>query len=343
MSNNHHILEQQAQTLGPFQNVQHQYINQNSQPHVIITREDIYKKVKKIDIEAVKQFLFYDYLSIGRVKLFYDFDDDDAYNLLTDHLLTNSSPFQKLDYLVSLKTYSSIPNSFLNWFASDLRAGLYFSAYVDTEFVQDCFYGGIEFLYWIKSIIKISNLEVEKHITIRPNLNTDQSLKEINIGNLNMMKRRYLNRRTPSKKIDWINLEDVEQIQWGYNYLDDRKNLVLSSIFFPKTIKDKYNLILASIDIADDNDFEYKVPNGDKELLFTARGYLIYKMRRAWDSILSTRKKAEDKSKRVVTITQKNYKILIKLSLHQKLSLNKMVNKLIEDEYSLIKEHLDSD
>lgn len=339
----HVHLDQYGYPLVPVNNVQGSVINQNHQPPpTVITRDDVLKKIKKIEANTVKQLLFYESLLTRRPKVFFDFDNDDAYNFLTDQMLTYPNIFQQLDYLISIKTYSSISDSFLTWFSDDLRAGLYFSSYVDLEWYQDCFYGGTEFLHWIKSIIKTSTLEIGNHISIKPNFDTNQNLRESNIRNLNIIKRKYLNDRTRPNKIDWFDLEDTEQVKWGYDYLDEREKITLNGTFFPKTTKDKYNLVLASIDISDDKKVKYTVPNGENELAFTERGYFIYKMRRAWNSILTTRKKSEKKSKRIITVTPNNYDILLKLSSYQKLSTDKMVNKLIEDEYSLIGDHIEN-
>lgn len=312
------------------------YEHPSPQFNSTMKRDDIYKKVKKLGVDSVKQLLFYESIMMNNIRLFINFDEEDAYNFLTDQLNLQSDPIFRLDHLVSIKTYGSIPNSFLNWFSDDLRAGLYFSSFVNLEWFQDSFYGETEFLNWIKSIIKVSKLTIEVSISISPNVSTDQNSREANIKNLSQMKKMYLSNQTKTRKMKWFDETDANQVSWAYDYLYDRDKIIFKGVFFPKTVKDKYNLVLASIDIADDTDENFPVPNGANTLILTQRGLFIYKMHRAWDSILSTRKKVENKSKRSITFNQSNFESLSKLSSYYKLTPVKMVNKLIDDEFSLI-------
>lgn len=312
------------------------YENPSPQFNSTIKRDDLYKRVKKLGVDSVKQLLFYESIMINNIRLFINFDEEDAYNFLTDQLNLQSDPISKLDHLISIKTYGSIPDSFLNWFSDDLRAGLYFSSFVNLEWFQDSFYGETEFLSWIKSIIKVSKLTIERSISISPNVSADQNSREANIKNLSQMKKMYLTNQTKSRKLKWFDETDADQIIWAYDYLYDRNKIIFKGVFFPKTVKDKYNLVLASIDIADDTDKKFPVPNGANILTLTQRGLFIYKMHRAWDSILSTRKKVENKSKRSITVNQSNFESLSKLSSYYKLTPMKMVNKLIDDKFSLI-------
>lgn len=316
------------------------YEHPSPQLNSIMKRDDIYKKVKKLSVDSVKQLLFYESIMMNNIRLFINFDEEDAYNFLTDQLNLQSDPISKLDHLVSIKTYGSIPDSFLNWFSDDLRAGLYFSSFVNLEWFQDSFYGETEFLNWIKSIIKVSKLTIEGSISISPNVSTDQNLKETNIKSLSQMKKMYLSNQTKTRKMKWFDETDANQVSWAYDYLYDRDKIIFKGVFFPKTVKDKYNLVLASIDIADDTDEKFPVPNGANTLTLTQRGLFIYKMHRAWDSILSTRKKVENKSKRSITVNQSNFESLSKMSSYYKLTPTKMINKLIDNEFSLIDDNL---
>ena len=326
------------------QNIQQPIFNHQLSPLIpAITREDMYKRVKKLDPNTVKQLLFYESLLIGSIKLFYDFEDDDAYNFLADSLIIKQQPTTQLDYLINLKTYCSLPDSFLKWFSEDLRAGLYFASHVDLQWVQDCYYGGKDFLKWITSIIKVSNLEVvESSISIKPNLNTDQHLRESNLKHLALMKKQYLDFRTADKKIDWLSLKDAEQVQWAYDYLIEHEKVIFNGVFYPKSVNDKYYLILATLDVSDNKKIKHKVPNGKNTLTFTDREFFIYKMRRAWNSILNTRKKNEQKNNRAIVTNQVNYDRLLTLcsSNNSPVTPTKMVNKLIEDKYLLMSEYL---
>ena len=312
----------------------------NSSQSSVVRRDDVYKKVKKLGAESVKQLLLYESIFTNNHRLFIYYDEDDAFNFLTDQIMLQPNPIVHFDFLVAIKTYGSIPDALLKWFSDDLRAGLYFSSFIKLEAFQDCLYGEAEYLYWIKSIIKVSRLTVEGSISIDINISTDQKLRDANINNIATLKKMYLNNRTRAKILKWLDQTDVEQIEWAYDYLNDRKKIIFEGVFFPKTLSDKYNLILASIDIADDIKEEFTVPNGANELVFTRRGIFIYKMRRAWDSILNTKKRAEQKSKMTITIDQSNFDSLSKLRSHYKLTPTKMLNKLIEDEFSTINDYL---
>ncbi|MGP5436402.1 hypothetical protein [Psychrobacter alimentarius] len=315
------------------------YEHPSPQLNSIMKRDDIYRKVKKLSVDSVKQLLFYESIMMNNIRLFINFDEEDAYNFLTDQLNLQPDPISKLDHLISIKTYGSIPDSFLNWFSDDLRAGLYFSSFVNLEWFQDSFYGETEFLNWIKSIIKISKLTIEESISISPNVSTDQNFREANIKNLSQMKKMYLTNQIKTRKIKWFDEMDKDQVNWAYDYFCDRDRIIFKGVFFPKTVKDKYNLVLASLDIADDADEKFSVSNGANTLTLTQRDFFIYKMRRAWDSILNTRKKVEQKSKRLITVDKSNFESFSILSTHYKLKPTKMVNKLIEDAFLLINDN----
>lgn len=302
-----------------------------------IKRDEVYKKVKRLDVDSVKQFLLYESIIDGSFRFFINFDEADAYNLLIDKLIKLDDPIGKIDYLASLKTDISIPNSLLNWFSEDLRAGLYFASFIDLASFSNYFYGGVEFLYWMKSIIKVSILAMEEDGRISIKIDLLETLREENIKNLMIMKVNYLQNRTKYNQMDWFDERDDEQVHWGYNYLSERKIILFDSIFYAKTVSDDYNLVLASIDVLPNSIKEHTVPNGVNKLNFTRRELLVYKMHRAWNSILSTRKKTEQKSKRSITVNQSNYDKLLKLGTHHDLTTsNKVINKLITDEYDRI-------
>lgn len=311
--------------------------NNLSKTAPVVNREDIYKKVRKLGVDSAKQLLFYESVLMNNIRFFIDFDEEGTYNFLTDQIMLQSNPISRLDYLVSIKTYGSIPDSFLNWFSDDLRAGLYLlSFFKELKESQNHFYGETEFLNWLKSIIKITEIVVSDQTFIRINVSTDQRIIRENIENLMIMRKMYLKDRINLRKISWLDEGNIEQVNWAYDYLSNHKKIVFEDVFFFKTMKDKFNLILASIDSLDDIVENHTVPNGINELNFTRRGYFIYKMRRAWDSILSTKKKAEQKAKRSINVNQVNYQSLLKLSSHYDLAPTKMVNKLIEDGFSVI-------
>lgn len=315
--------------------VKHQ--NNLSKTVPVVNREDIYKKVRKLGVDSAKQLLFYESVLINDIRFFIDFDEEDTYNFLTDQIMLQSNPISRLDHLVSIKTYGSIPDSFLNWFSDDLRAGLYLlSFFKELKESQNHFYGETEFLNWLKSIIKITEIVISDQNFIRINVSTDQLIRRENIENLMIMRKMYLKDRINLRKISWLDEGNIEQVNWAYDYISNHKKIVFEDVFFSKTMKDKFNLILASIDSLDDIVENHTVPNGANTLTLTQRGLFIYKMRRAWDSVLSTRKKVEKKSERSITVNQNNFENLSKLSTLYKLTPTKMVNKLIEDEFSLI-------
>ena len=299
----------------------------------VVKRDEIYKTVKKLDVDTVKQFLLYESIIDGSSRFFINFDESDAYNYLTNKLIRLDKPYDKLDYLALLKSEISIPNSFLDWFSDDLRAGLNLASRISLSTFGNCYYGELEFLYWIKSVIKVSILTMSGDEKITIKIDIVENSIEKSIDNLMFMKMHYLKNRT---KTDWLNEKDTEQVKCAYNYLSERKIILFDGVFFPKTISDEYNLVLASIDVLPNTIKEHTVPNGANKLNFTRRELLVYKMCRAWDSILGTRKRAEQKSKRVISVNQSNFESLLKLSTHYKLTPTKMLNKLIEDQYSLL-------
>ena len=149
------------------------------------------------------------------------------------------------------------------------------------------------------------------------------------VSHLQSIKYTYLKGRTEDKEIKWLDSKNNEQIEWAYSYLDNdpNKRIILQGIFFPETIDEKYELILAHLDSLGNiksTDIGTKKNKG-----FSERGYVLYSMKKAWDG----RKNYESKSDSSIKIYKKNQEKLEALAERNKTTVIRLINQYIEDLY----------
>ena len=161
------------------------------------------------------------------------------------------------------------------------------------------------------------------------------------IASLLCIKSTYLKGRTHDKELKWLDASDHDQIEWAYNYLDDDQNkpILLQGVFFPETIEEKYELILAHLDRL--GNVEDKEIGTKKNKGFSERGYTLYSMKKAW----SAQKQYESTSKISdgnIKIYKKNQHKLAALMTFSGFTANQMINTSIEQMHDqLIMENID--
>ena len=139
--------------------------------------------------------------------------------------------------------------------------------------------------------------------------------------------------RTQDKDLRWLKSSDDEQVEWAYSYLYNATNesILLQGIFFPETIEEKYELILAHLDMLSNIERPYI---GTKEKKgFSERSYTLYSMKKAWDGQkhYSQKKQVENGS---IKIYKKNQDKLEALMAYSGFTANKMINRSIEQMYA---------
>lgn len=190
-----------------------------------------------------------------------------------------------------------------------------------------------------EAIAKITSFLLDNIMDFNSNANNSFGYKEIiridedwKTANLQSIKSTYLKGRTDYKEIKWLDSSNHEQVEWAYNYLDDDQNkpIILKGVFFPESIEEKYELILAHLDRLS-NIESHEVGTKQKKG-FSPRSYTLYSMKKAWNGLknYSSKSKVSDGN---VNIYKKNQGKLEALAELNKTSVNKLMNKYVEDLY----------
>ena len=86
-----------------------------------------------------------------------------------------------------------------------------------------------------------------------------------------------------TENYDWIEHTNDKTIDWIYKYLSRKghEHIILKGIFFPENNQEKYELILASLDVLS-NVADPSIGTKIKKY-FSQRAYVLYSMKKAWD------------------------------------------------------------
>ncbi|WP_413520267.1 hypothetical protein [Psychrobacter glacincola] len=264
------------------------------------------------------------------------FDNDDYKNLLIEYLKDHPDPLQEYNDLIYYKIKNNLPEKYLDWFKKDLRCSLFLAFLVKKSIENDVYKGRDELLEevvdYLRYDIEIFNSDYSQNL---PHYRWDiMKSGERKTADILYIKSYYLkNRLDCDKNISWVKPTDNEQINWMYNYLDDkdRKYIILKGMFFPQTINEKYELILASLDVLS-NVESPDIGTKDKKG-FSLRNYTLYSMKKAWDG----RKQYEANNflneNSSVKVTKENQPKLKKLMKFSGFTANKVINHSIEQLY----------
>ncbi len=256
-------------------------------------------------------------------------------------------PIQYLTELMCFKNNNQLPDSLLGWIREDLRSALHIAYLVRDTLHNKALVGDKELVPYISNYLKYEvNHFNNTHINF-PNYANDVYLnKHQLIGKIETVKSHYFKNRT-DREIKWLKGDDSDQIEWAYNYLssDKRDYLVLHKIFIPVSLEDKYNLILASLDVLSNVDYTYEIftknidtsdPNFDFKPIpvISYRAKVIENMKDAWVK-LSASSKNEDLSQ--IKIYKKDQDLLDSIMKAEgTTSASKVVGQLIKDKYDRI-------
>lgn len=308
--------------------------------------------LRKLSNEDAKSMLYINNFLQGKGWENIHFDSDDYKHLLIQYLQDHDNPLQKYNDLIYYKIKNHLPKKYLDWFKSDLRSSLFLVSLVKRSFKGKGFRGGKEIIEEISDYLQYDihmfNTNYRKNL---PDYNSDDEgesgeWKTLHIGYVKYL---HLKNRTKEKDMKWLNVSNKEQIEWAYNYLDNVKRpyVILKDIFFPDTVRDKYDLILASLDRLSNRE------NSDVRCLElassfkanpkevdtrskgnTERDHVIKNMKKAWETL--NQDSSNSKGKLVLTISDKNRRRLYALAKNAKQTPNKFINSAIEDTYNQI-------
>ena len=292
--------------------------------------EDFYKALQKLSIADARSLLYIDNSLLGKSLENITYDDDDYKNLLINQLENCSMPVERYNFLIKFKAKNILPENYLEWFKNDLRCSLFLMSLIQDMVSNAAYKGGKELTTGITNFLRY-------HISVFNHHASDFGYKETIVEDgdwkvivLRSVKATYLKGRTENKELKWLDVSNHEQIEWAYSYLDNDRPVLLRGIFFPETIEEKYELILAHLDTMSNIKSPLIGTENNKGL--SERSYTLYKIKKAWDG----RKNYGAKSKVSdgnVKIYKKNQEKLEALAELNKTTVNKLMNKYIEDLY----------
>lgn len=304
------------------------------------TIDDFYKTLQKLSVEDARSLLYINNFLLNKSRENISYNDGDFKSLLTSQLKTHPTPVERYNFLVDFKAKNVLPESYLDWFKNDLRCSLFLMGLIQSE-VSDYAYKGRKEL-----ISGISNL-LRYHVSVLQYALYDFDYKKevIRDGDLKTafllsIKSTYLKGRTKDKEIKWLDASNHEQVEWAYSYLandandangaNQSKRIILNGIFFPETIEEKYELILAHLDTL--SNIESPNIGTEKNKGYSERSYTLYKMRKAWDGQKNYGSKSKE-SDGIIRIYKKNQAKLDRLIAFSGFTAQKMINNSIEQMY----------
>lgn len=157
-----------------------------------------------------------------------------------DHMITNQPYFTHGSFL--------LPEESIHWLASDLRASIWFYAYMSIEEkdfnLSMCEYGDFQ----KDLLLGIDCSLSDKRPLKRSEWSSDLRRKKYT---LNYAKALYSNFKTKVKHLNWLNPNDENQLQWAIDHLEEKSLLIKPPTFIPFTNKDLHAQICASLDALD--------------------------------------------------------------------------------------------
>ena len=298
--------------------------------------DEFYKSLQKLSTADARSLLYISNSLLDKSSENIIYDDDDYKNLLIKQLENCTMPIERYNFLIELKAKNILPENYLEWFKNDLRCSLFLMSLIQSA-VSDYAYKGKKEL-----ITGISNL-LRYHISILncTSYNLDYKDEILRDGDWNTVfllsiKSTYLKGRTENKELKWLDASNHEQIEWACDYLEKNKYTILKGVFFPETIEEKYELILASLDRL--SNIESDDIGTEKNKGYSPRSYALFSIKKAWDG----QKQNDSKSKTsdgIIKIYKKNQAKLDKLIAFSGFTAQKMINNSIEQMYDqLIKD-----
>ncbi len=290
--------------------------------------EDFYKSLKKLSTGDARSLLYIsNYLSNKSLENI-NYDDDDYKNLLIIQLKDWHMPIERYNFLIEFKAKNILPEDYLEWFKNDLRCSLFLMSLIQNVVSNAAYKGGKELTARTTNFIKYHIAVFNHHaadFVDREIIATDGDLK---VKILLSVKATYLKGRTENKELKWLDVSNHEQIEWACDYLEKNKYIILKNVFFPETIEEKYELILASLDRL--SNIESDDIGTEKNKGYSLRSYVLFSIRNAWDGLkqYDAKRKTNDG---IINIYKKNQERLDELAKKNNVTANKLINKYIED------------
>lgn len=295
--------------------------------------EDFNKALSKIGESDAKSLLYISNIFQGRSWENISFDGDDYANQLIFHLKHCDNPLEQFNNLVRYKIDNILPETYLEWFKNDLRCSLFLAHLINHLIVDEAYKGRKELIQAVADFLRYNIYmfykEYEENL---PNYSLIlQRFGDRRTVSIELVKSIYLKNRT--ENFDWIDPNNDQMIDWSYKYLcgKGREYIILKGIFFPENTQEKYELILASLDVlsnVDDPSIGTKNKKG-----FSLRAYVLFSMEKAWRSQKQYANENPSSENDSVKIYKQNIPKLEALMAYSGLTLKQMVNNSIEQMY----------
>ncbi len=305
--------------------------------------EDFYKTIGRFDEDECKSLVFANNIYWGNASANMELDKGAFKSILISIFQSQPWPIPYFHELMRFKIHNQLPDSSLNWIKDDLRNALHIAYLVQGIFYDKTMVGGTELISHISNYLKYEVMHFNYNpLTFPYYANPVDVNNHSLIGRIETIKSSYFRNRT-DREIKWLKGDDSDQIEWAYNYLssDKRDYLILQKAFIPSSLEDKYNLILASLDILSNVKYTYETSTQDIDMSdpkidlesiaeISYRAKIIENMKDAWAKF-STSNKNEDLSE--VKIYKKNQDQLDSIMKAKGTTANKVISQIIEDEY----------
>ncbi|WP_201587044.1 hypothetical protein [Psychrobacter jeotgali] len=309
--------------------------------------DNFFKKIDRLNHDDCKSLVFahnmYEQNSSANIEI-----SELAFkSQLVNIFKSQQYPIQYFNDLMRFEINNQLPDISIKWIKEDLRSALHFAYLVRDTLSDKALVGDKELVNYILNYLKYEVTHFNNTNIELPNYANDVYLNEHPlIGKFESVKSHYFSNRA-KKEIDWLECDNSDQIEWAYNYLssDKRDHLILQNIFIPVSLEDKYNLILASLDVLSNVKYTYETvtrdidisdPTIDLESIpeISYRAKVIENMKDAWAKF-SASNKNEDLSQ--IKIYKKDQDLLDSIKKAEgTTSASKVVGQLIKDEHDRI-------
>lgn len=305
--------------------------------------EDFYNTIGRFNEDDCKSLVFAHNIYWGNASANMELDKGAFKSTLISIFKSQPYPIPYFHDLMQFKINNQLPDSSLNWIKDDLCNALHIAYLVQSIFYDKTMVGGTELISHISNYLKYEVMHFNyTPLTLPYYANPVDVNNHSLIGRIETIKSSYFRNRT-DREIKWLKGDDSDQIEWAYNYLssDKRDYLILQKVFIPSSLEDKYNLILASLDILSNVKYTYETSTQDIDMSdpkidlesiaeISYRAKIIENMKDAWAKF-STSNKNEDLSE--VKIYKKNQDQLDSIMKAKGTTANKVISQIIEDEY----------
>ena len=290
--------------------------------------EDFYKALQKMSIADARSLLYIDNILSGKSLENITYDEDDYKNLLIKQLESWPMPIERYNFLIEFKAKSILPENYLEWFKNDLRCSLFLMSLIYNMVSNAAYKGRKELTAGTTNFLRYHIATFNHHASGFGYRETIVAGSDWKVKILLSVKATYLKGRTENKELKWLDVSNHEQIEWTCDYLEKNKYTILKGVFFPETIEEKYELILASLDRL--SNIESDDIGTEKNKGYSPRSYVLFSIKKAWDGQKQYNSKRKT-SDGIIKIYKKNQERLDELAKKNNVTANKLINKYIEN------------